>query len=62
MGPILLKQIIDFDENKRITNNKDLKGVKSLKNKYKCGVAIRTWKMINLLSKTNDFMKNDRFI
>ena len=27
--------------------------------KYKRGFAIRTWKIINLLSKTNDFTKND---
>ena len=33
----------------------------SLKKNYKHGFAIRTWKMINLLSKTDDFIKNDRF-
>ena len=56
---MLLKKIIDFDENHKITN-KNIKGVKSKKT-YKRGFAIRTWKMINLLSKTNDFIKKDKF-
>ena len=46
-------------KNHKITNKK-LKGVKSLK-KYKRGFAIKTWKIINLLSKTDDFIKNDKF-
>ena len=40
--------------------NKRVKNVKSLK-KYKHGFAIRTWKMINLFSKTDDFIKKDKF-
>ena len=30
--------------------------------KYKSGFAIRTWKIMNLLSKTDDFIKSDKFI
>ena len=52
-------KIIDFDENHKITN-KNIKGVKSLK-KYKRGFAIRTWKIIDLLSKTDDLIKNEKF-
>ena len=58
-GPDFTLKIFDFDENHENTN-KNLKGVKSLK-KYKHGFAIRTWKMINLLSKTDAFIKNDKF-
>ena len=59
MGPILLKKSLILMKSHKITN-KNIKGVKSLKT-YKRGFAIRTWKVINLLSKTNDFMKNDKF-
>ena len=59
MGPILLKKSLILMENHKITN-KHIKGVKSLKT-YKRGFAIRTWKMINLQSKTDDFFKNDKF-
>ena len=59
MGPILLKKSLILMKKHKIIN-KNIKGVKSLK-KYKRGFAIRTWKMINLLSKTDDFVKNDKF-
>ena len=36
--------------------SKNIKGIKSQK-KYKRGFAIRTWNMINLLSKADDFIK-----
>ena len=55
MGPILLEKSLILMKNHEI-NNKNIKGVKSLKI-YKRGFAIRTWKMINLLSKTDDFIK-----
>ena len=48
-------------KNYKITN-KTKKGVKSLKKKkQKRGFAITTWKIIDLLSKTDDFIKNDKF-
>ncbi len=48
-------------ENHKITN-KNIKGVKSLKKKYKRGFAITTWKIINLLSKTDDFIKKKNLL
>ena len=60
MGPSLLNKSLILMENHKITNQ-NIKGVKSLKEEYKRGFAIRTWKMRNLLSKTDDFMKNDKF-
>ena len=55
MGPIFHKKsLILMQKNKII--NENIKGVKSLA-KYKPGFAIRTWKIIKLLNKTNDFMK-----
>ena len=57
MGLILLKKSLILMKNRKITN-KDIKGVQSLSNKkYKRGFAIRTWKIINLLSRTDDFIK-----
>ena len=41
--------------------NKNIKGIKSIKRKYKRGFAIRTWELINLLNKTDDFIKNYKF-
>ena len=49
--------IILMKNHKTINKNiKNVKGVKSLK-KYKRGFAIRTLKIMNLLSKTDDFVK-----
>ena len=59
MGPILLKNSLILLKNHELTNE-NIKGVKSLR-KYKRGFAIRTWKMINSFSKTDDFIKNDKF-
>ena len=59
MGPILLKkQLILMNKKHKITN-KNIKGVKSQK-RYKRGFAIRTWKIINLLSKTDDFINSEK--
>ena len=55
MGPILLKKSLILMRTHNITD-KNIKCVKSLK-KYKRGFAIRTWKMINLLSQTDDFIR-----
>ena len=66
-----LKEIVYNDKNRFMVNlmqcctepvvfYNHIKDVKSLK-KYKRCFAIRTWKSINLLSKTVDFVKNNKF-
>ena len=60
MGPILLKKSLILMKSHKVIN-RNIKDVKSLK-RYKRGFPIRTWKMINLLNKTNDFIKYDKFI
>ena len=55
MGPILLKKSLILVKIHKITNSN------YKRSKIKRGFAIRTWKVVNSFSKTDDFIKHDKF-